>query len=110
MNHFSLKGRPLQISDKRLDVVAEPDSVPAPVGVGYVDYRRKKAGSDNDIQNVALLSVYYVELHRLGYRLFRWRRCSRFFHNSRDQTDISRAWKSTFGGYMLISVKGYQVC
>ena len=110
MNHFSLKGRPLQISDKRSDVVAEPDSVPAPVGVGYVDYRRKKADSDNDIQNVALLSVYYIELHRLGYWLFRWRRCSRFFHNSRDQTDISRAWKGTFGGDILISVKVYQVC
>ncbi|KAK8798552.1 hypothetical protein WA588_003632, partial [Blastocystis sp. NMH] len=57
MNHFSLKGRPLQISDKRSDVVAEPDSVPAPVGVGYVDYRRKKAGSDNDIQNSCIVLV-----------------------------------------------------
>lgn len=76
MNHFSLKGRPLQISDKRSDVVAEPDPVSAPIGVGYVDYRRTRANGDNDIQNVSSLSAYKIELYRTGHRLFRRRRCS----------------------------------
>ena len=110
MNHFSLKGRPLQISDKRSDVIPDPVSVSAPVGVGYVDYRPKRTDSDSGIQNVAPVSIFEVELHRIGHRLFRWSRCSRCVHDSRDQADIRRTRKGTSIYTLFTPAEGHQVC